>query len=73
MFLNRANAIPMDNSAAAIILPSGVFTTNIPFLVQASTSILSIPFPARPTTLRFLPFSITSFVTFVPLLTIIAS
>ena len=60
-------------SAAAIVFPSGEFTTIIPFCVAASTSILSTPTPARPIILRFLPASIIADVTLVWLLTISAS
>jgi hypothetical protein len=35
-------------------LPNGVFITNTPRAVAASTSTLSTPMPARPTTLSFL-------------------
>ena len=39
------------SSAVAIVLPAGVFITTTPWLVAASTSTLSTPTPARPTTL----------------------
>ena len=57
------------NSPVDTVLPPGVFTTNIFLLVAYFTSILSTPVPARPTNFKFLPASITSWSTFVPLLT----
>ena len=41
----------MVSSAVAMVLPSGVFITMTPRSVAASTSTLSTPTPARPTTL----------------------
>jgi hypothetical protein len=40
------------SSAVAMVLPAGVFITTTPWLVAASTSTLSTPTPARPTTFR---------------------
>src|SRR5690625_4926433 len=67
----RANdiSIAIVCSAAEFVLPSGAFTTTIPFSVAASRSILSTPTPARPITFKLCPFSITSRVTCVWLLT----
>ncbi|MNC93600.1 hypothetical protein D3C83_102650 [compost metagenome] len=39
------------SSAVATVLPDGVFMTTTPRSVAASTSTLSTPTPARPTTL----------------------
>ena len=39
-----------DSSAVEIVLPPGVFMTTTPRCVAASTSTLSTPTPARPTT-----------------------
>ena len=47
-----ANIIAIACSAVVIILPNGVFMTITPFLDAASLSTLSVPMPARPTTLR---------------------
>ncbi|EAU46702.1 hypothetical protein R2601_16315 [Salipiger bermudensis HTCC2601] len=47
-----ANIIAMACSAVVIMLPNGVFITITPFLDAASLSTLSVPMPARPTTLR---------------------
>ena len=52
------------SSAVAIVLPDGVFMTMTPRSVAASTSTLSIPTPARPTTLRRGAAAITSAVIF---------
>ena len=40
------------SSAVAMVLPDGVFITMTPRSVAASTSTLSTPTPARPTTFR---------------------
>jgi hypothetical protein len=48
-----------------IVLPPGVFITTTPCCVAASTSILSTPTPARPTTRSCFAASITLAVTFV--------
>jgi hypothetical protein len=52
----RANEMicPTVASATEIVEPLGAFTTGIFFDVAASTSILSTPIPALPTTLSFL-------------------
>ena len=63
----------MASSPAAMVLLSGVLTTMIPFSVQASTSMLSMPLPARPATLSLTPRSISSRFTFVTLRTMMAS
>ena len=52
------------SSAVAIVLPEGVFITMTPRSVAASTSTLSIPTPARPTTLRSGAAAMTSAVIF---------
>ena len=41
------------NSAVVMVLPPGVFITTTPCCVAASTSTLSTPTPARPTTRKF--------------------
>src|SRR5258708_4609424 len=48
----RASAMSIENvnSAVEIVLPLGVFITTMPRWVAASTSTLSTPTPARPTT-----------------------
>mmetsp|Transcript_28774 Transcript_28774/g.54614 ORF Transcript_28774/g.54614 Transcript_28774/m.54614 type:complete len:257 (+) Transcript_28774:969-1739(+) len=51
-----ANIIAIACSAVVIILPKGVFMTITPFLLAASLSILSVPMPARPITLRLTAF-----------------
>ena len=61
------------SSAVAIVLPEGVFMTTTPRSVAASTSTLSTPTPARPTTRSFAAAAITSAVIFVSLRTAIAS
>ena len=53
-------------SAAAIVLPSGEFTTITPRRVAAGTSTLSTPTPARPMMRNLVAASITSAVTWVP-------
>jgi hypothetical protein len=53
-------------SAAAIVLPSGEFTTSTPRLVAAGTSTLSTPTPARPMMRSRLAASIIEAVTVVP-------
>ena len=53
------------NSAVEIVFPPGVFITTMPRSVAASTSTLSTPTPALPTTFRFGAASITFRVTFV--------
>ena len=60
-------------SAAETTFDSGAFATTIPRRVAASTSTLSTPTPARPTTFRFVARSMTSAVTFVAERTISAS
>ena len=52
------------SSAVAIVLPDGVFMTMTPRSVAASTSTLSTPTPARPTTLRSGAAAMTSAVIF---------
>ncbi len=47
-----ANIIAIACSAVVIMLPNGVFITITPFFDDASLSTLSVPMPARPTTLR---------------------
>src|SRR6516165_5760015 len=54
-----------DNSAVEMVLPPGVFMTTTPRSVAASTSTLSMPTPARPTTRRLGAASITLRVTLV--------
>ena len=61
---------PMVCSAAAMVLPVGALTTMIPRWVAAFTSILSMPTPARPITINFLPASMTWAVTVEALRTI---
>ena len=73
MFLAIASIRAIVCSDAAIVLPSGEFTTIIPFWVADSRLMLSTPTPARPIILRFFPASIILGVTFVWLLTISAS
>ena len=46
----RASIRPTVCSAAATVLPPGALTTTTPWRVAASTSMLSTPTPARPTT-----------------------
>jgi hypothetical protein len=60
------------SSAVAIVLPDGVFMTITPRSVAASTSTLSTPTPARPTTLRSGAAAMTSAVIFVSERTAIA-
>jgi hypothetical protein len=71
----RALAINIENvsSAVEIVFPLGVFITTIPRPVAASTSTLSTPTPARPTTRSCGAASITFRVTFVSLRTTIAA
>ena len=52
-------------SAAETMFDDGAFTTITPRRVAASTSTLSSPIPARATTLRLSPASITADVTWV--------
>ena len=52
-------------SAAEMMLDCGAFTTMTPRRVAASTSTLSSPMPARPTTTRSAPAASTSAVTWV--------
>ena len=47
-----ANIMAMACSAVVIELPNGVFMTTTPRAVDAGTSTLSTPMPARPTTFR---------------------
>ena len=49
----RASASISEIACSAVVteLPNGVFITTTPRWVAASTSILSTPMPARPTTL----------------------
>jgi hypothetical protein len=56
-----------------MVLPEGVFITITPRSVAASTSTLSTPTPARPTTLSFVAAAMTSRVIFVSERTTIAS
>ena len=60
------------SSAVATVLPDGVFMTMTPRSVAASTSTLSTPTPARPTTLSNGAAAITSAVIFVSERTAIA-
>jgi hypothetical protein len=60
------------NSAVAMVLPEGVFITITPRSVAASTSTLSTPTPARPTTLSKGAAANTSAVIFVSERTAIA-
>ena len=70
MFLDSVKIIAIVCSAAEIVFTSGVFITIIPFLVAACKSILSIPTPARPITLRFFDVLIVFASIVVPLLII---
>ena len=65
IFLAIASINASVCSAAAIVFPSGEFTTITPFCVAASKSILSTPTPARPIIFKFVPASIILDVTFV--------
>mmetsp|Transcript_1414 Transcript_1414/g.1939 ORF Transcript_1414/g.1939 Transcript_1414/m.1939 type:complete len:212 (-) Transcript_1414:82-717(-) len=69
IFLAKASIWAIASSPVEIVLPPGVFTTRIPLLVAARTSILSTPVPARPMIFKFFPASMISLVTFVPDLT----
>ena len=60
-----ASSRAMACSAAERTFDSGAFTTITPRRVAASTSTLSSPMPARPTTTRSVPASSTSAVTWV--------
>jgi hypothetical protein len=60
-----ANSMAMACSAVVTALPLGVFMTTMPRRVAASTSILSTPMPARPTTLRLSAAAIAASVTLV--------
>jgi hypothetical protein len=59
--ISRLNAC----SAVLIVFPAGVFITMTPRLVATSTSTLSTPTPARPTTFSFFAASSTFAFTFV--------
>ena len=61
----RESMRAMVCSAAEIVLPVGALTTTMPRWVASSTSILSIPTPARAMTCSFLPACITSAETWV--------
>src|SRR5438128_4001200 len=61
------------SSAVEMVLPPGVFITTMPLWVAASTSTLSVPTPARPTTRSFGAASMRFFVTLVSERTIIAA
>src|SRR3989442_15136204 len=58
-------SIEKVNSAVEMVLPPGVFMTTIPRCVAASTSTLSTPTPARPTTRSLGAASTTFLVTLV--------
>ena len=60
-----ASIIAMVCSAVVTELPNGVFITTTPRAVAASRSMLSMPMPARPTTLRWGAASSTRAVTLV--------
>jgi hypothetical protein len=62
-----------ESSAVEIVLPPGVFITTTPRCVAASTSTLSMPTPARPTTRSSGAASITLRVTLVSERTTIAT
>src|ERR1035441_10973658 len=62
-----------DSSAVEMVLPPGVFITTTPRWVAASTSTLSTPTPARPTTRNCGAASITLRVTLVSERTTIAT
>ena len=63
----RASASISEIACSAVVteLPNGVFITTTPRWVAASTSILSTPMPARPTTLSRGAAASTSAVTLV--------
>ena len=63
MLRAQASSMAIVCSAAESTLLWGAFTTTMPRLVAASTSMLSTPTPARPITLRRVPASMTSAVT----------
>ena len=63
MFLAIDKIIAIECSVAEIVLPSGALITIIPFLVAASTSMLSTPTPARAITFKFVAALIMSSVT----------
>ena len=65
MLRQSASSSAMVCSAAAIVFASGALATMMPCLVAAGTSTLSTPTPARPITLRRVPFSIRSAVSLV--------
>ena len=65
MLRASARSRPIVCSAAETMFDSGAFATTIPRRVAASTSTLSTPTPARPTTFSRVARSITSAVTFV--------
>ena len=54
-----ANIMAMACSAAVMELPWGVFITRMPRWVAAARSMLSMPIPALPITLRRVAFSIS--------------
>ncbi len=61
----RLMSIVKASSAVETVLPPGVFMTTTPRCVAASTSTLSTPTPARPTTFSWVAAAITLLVTFV--------
>ena len=63
---DRASIRAKACSAAAMVLPSGEFTTSTPRLVAAGTSTLSTPTPARPMIRSLSAASMISAVTVVP-------
>src|SRR5207237_772007 len=68
--LDGLDALTQGGFATAVVLPPGVFITTTPRSVAASTSIVSTPAPARPTTSSARPASSTARVTLVALRTI---
>ena len=69
----RFSSMVKVSSAVVIVLPAGVFITTTPRCVAASTSMLSTPTPARPTTRSLPAASRTFFETLVSDRTIIAT
>jgi hypothetical protein len=67
MLRARESIIEIACSAVVNVFPPGAFITTIPRLLASFTSTLSIPMPARATTLRFRAFSKIGAVTLVPL------
>ncbi|MGC9121519.1 MAG: hypothetical protein ACP5HP_01100 [Thermogladius sp.] len=72
IFLRSANIKPTVSSATACVTDSGAFTTFIPLLSAAWTSMLSRPTPALAITFNSSAASMTLLVTLGLLLTIIA-